>query len=528
MSLMRLDEYIQTYNKITDKKGNLIKFKFNKQQQAIYDVIRKDKENGKPSRIIILKGRQFGVSTFTDCFLVSRIMTRFNTNAMIVAHDSQSTANLYGICKRAYQNLPQELKPMTKYDSMNQLVFDNPDSTGPKGLNSSLRVATAGAEDIGRSLTIHYLHMSEFAFWKKQAEQYLGLIQTVPYDVNTLVVIESTANGYDEFKKIWDKAVAGENDFTPLFFSWLDFEEYQMPYTWFKLTQEEKEFMTTHKCTLEQITWRRYAIETLAGGDIDKFNQEYPTTPQDAFISSGRPYFDTQLISKHLNKCMKGKKGYILNGKIIEDNSSDITFYQEVQEGVPYVLGGDTAGDGSDYNVAWVINNITDEIVCKYRTLDDESIFTETINELGRYYNNALVGLEVNFSTYPTKTLDEKYHYPNLYVRERFDTYQEKYVKAFGFNTTRRTRPLILANLKDYVNNDITKLADEDLLNEMRVFHKDEKGKPQALDGYHDDCIMALAITYWIRDQQTRIKQEPIEIEERPSYSYDSFLSYGG
>lgn len=531
MSFIKLNEYIQRFNKISTKEGKLVDFKFNKQQKAIYDVIRKDYENGKPCRLIILKGRQFGVSTFTDCFIVSRLMTRFNTNGLIVAHNTDSTANLYGTCKKVFRNLPSELKPMIKYDSQNQLVFDNPDSSSKEiGLNSTLKVATAGASDIGRSLTIQYLHMSEFAFWDKQESQYLGLMQTVPYDVNSLVCIESTAKGYDMFKQIWDKAVNGENDFTPLFFSWLDFDEYKRKYDGFKLTKEEIEFKKKYKCTLEQLSWRRYAIDTLAGGDIDKFNQEYPTTPEHAFISSGKPYFDTTLISKYLSECKVGYYGYISNNKIVKDFSSDIYFYKEVEEGKPYVIGADTAGEGSDYNVAYVIDNSTSEIVCRYRTLDDESIFTEELSKIGRYYNTALISIEINFSTYPVKTLDEVYSYPNLYVRERLDTYTNSYIKSFGFRTDRRSRPLILSILKDELNSDINNLLDKDLLDEMMVFHKDDKGKPVALEGYHDDCIMAAAITYFSRDQQTRMieNKKSIEKESYQLNSFDSFLNYGG
>ncbi|NLC96896.1 MAG: hypothetical protein GX675_04945 [Erysipelotrichaceae bacterium] len=528
--MIKLDKYIQKYIKILTKEGELKELMFNKQQNILYDIIKNDYKIGKPSRLIILKGRQFGVSTFVDSFIVSKLMTRFNSNGLIVAHDSNSTNSLYKICKTGYKNLPSELKPMVKYDNFNQLVFDNPDKeSNKKGLNSSLKVATAGADDIGRGMTIHYLHLSEFAFWRKQKEQYTGLMQTVPGYPNTLVVIESTANGFDEFKKIWDRAIKGENDFTAVFFSWLDFNEYKKEYDGFKLTKEEEDFMNTHKCSLEQISWRRYAIETLAGGDIDKFNQEYPTTPEDAFISSGRPYFDTVLVSKFINNCKTGIKGYVSNNKFIKDKSSDITFYKFVEEGKPYVLGADTAGEGSDYNVAYIIDNITSEIVCKYRTLDDESIFTQGLNELGRYYNTALISIEVNFSTYPIKTLDEVYRYPKLYVRERVDTYTYSILKSFGFRTDKRSRPLILGVLRDEINLNIYNLLDRDLLDEIMTFHKDEKGKPVALEGYHDDCIMAAAITYYCRDQQTRNIKIKEEVNDNQSSStYDSFLNYGG
>ncbi|NLC96198.1 MAG: hypothetical protein GX675_01310 [Erysipelotrichaceae bacterium] len=523
--MIKLDTYMQKYNKINTKEKGLQPFLFNKQQKELYRLIKNDYNNNKPCRLIVLKGRQFGVSTFTDCYIASRVMTKKDVNGFIVAHNSLSTNNLYDICKTVYNNLPEALKPMKKYDNDYRLVFDNPNKESTQsGLNSSIKAMTAGSDDIGRSLTINYLHMSEFAFWKNQKDQYLGLIQTVPYVKNSLVVIESTANGYDEFKLMWDKAVAKENDFTPVFFSWLDFEEYQKEYDGFTLTKEEIELKRKTNCTLEQISWRRYAIETLANGDVDKFNQEYPTTPEDAFISSGRPYFNTNLINEYISKCWTGIKGYISGNQIMQDASSDITFYDKVEKGVPYVIGADTAGEGSDNATAYVINNITGKIVCRYKTLDEEGIYTQELNKLGKYYNDALISVETNFSTYPVKTLAEVYDYPNLYVRERIDTYTNQTVKSFGFNTNRKSRPLILGILRDELNTNIKNMLDKDILNEMMVFHKDEKGKPKALEGYHDDCVMALAIAYGTREQQRRSKK----IEVQHKNEYQTFLNFGG
>ena len=108
--MIKLDKYIQKYIKILTKEGELKELMFNKQQNILYDIIKNDYKIGKPSRLIILKGRQFGVSTFVDSFIVSKLMTRFNSNGLIVAHDSNSTNSLYKICKTGYKNLPSELK----------------------------------------------------------------------------------------------------------------------------------------------------------------------------------------------------------------------------------------------------------------------------------------------------------------------------------------------------------------------------------------------------------------------------------
>lgn len=140
---------------------------------------------------------------------------------------------------------------------------------------------------------------------------------------------------------------------------------------------------------------------------------------------------------------------------------------------------------------------------------------------LGKFYNYALIGLETNFSTYPTKEL-ERLGYDYQYVREKEDEYTGKTEERFGFRTTMITRPLILANLQQIVLEEIDKINDIDTLREMLTFVKNERGRPEAMEGEHDDLVMGLAITYYIRDQQS-FKVAPKEIEVAPERDYTSF-----
>ena len=121
---------------------------------------------------------------------------------------------------------------------------------------------------------------------------------------------------------------------------------------------------------------------------------------------------------------------------------------------------------------------------------------------LGKYYNEALLSIEANFSTYPIKEA-ERLGYTKQYVREREDTYTGKMVKAFGFKTTSVTRPLILAQLQTIVLEDIDLINDKQTLEEMLTFVRNEKGRPEAQQGAHDDLVMAIAIAYYVRPQQS-------------------------
>lgn len=120
---------------------------------------------------------------------------------------------------------------------------------------------------------------------------------------------------------------------------------------------------------------------------------------------------------------------------------------------------------------------------------------------MGMYYNAALVGVEINFSTYPVKRL-QQLGYPKQYVREAVDRYTQRHIQAFGFRTDSKTRPLIIAGLVGHVRDYADSINDKKTLEQMLTFVRDERGRPQAEEGAHDDCVMAHAIALYIRSQQ--------------------------
>ena len=186
-----------------------------------------------------------------------------------------------------------------------------------------------------------------------------------------------------------------------------------------------------------------------------------------------------------------------------------ITVYRGPEEGVPYVIGGDTAGEGSDYFVAQVLDNRTGEQVAVLRRDHmDEDLFARQVYCLGRWYNDALVGVEANFSTYPVREL-ERLRYPRQYVRETEDQYTHKPKASFGFRTDNRTRPAAIAGLVREVRERADLLHDRATLEEMLTFVRNESGRAEAESGAHDDCILALAIAHYIRPQQRTAREVP-------------------
>lgn len=178
-----------------------------------------------------------------------------------------------------------------------------------------------------------------------------------------------------------------------------------------------------------------------------------------------------------------------------------ILLYRDREAGAPYVIGGDTSGEGSDYFVGQVINNLTGEQVCTLRHQFDEDFYARQMYCLGKYYNHALIAIEANFSSYPIREL-ERLGYGNQYVRESEDSYTRKAKQSYGFKTTSVTRPLVLAGLVGIVREHPQWIYDRETLEEMLTFVRNEAGRAEAQHGAHDDCIMALAIAYYAREQQ--------------------------
>ena len=518
-------DYIENFLKIRTKDARIVPLRMNEAQKRLYGVIAAQWNAGKPVRIIILKARQMGFSTLVGALTFQQTATNENRGALVVAHTEEATRTIFQMYRRYLENLPEPVKPMTRAYNGNEIIFDRPSkgaATAERGLGSFIRCATAGGEGVGRSQTLQSVHLSELAFWPgDKADVLSGIMQAVPDAPRTMVVIESTANGFDEFKNLWDRSVEAERNgkegFTPIFFPWFEMEEYRrrvLP--GFKLTDEEQALKERFGLDDEQIAWRRWCIATNCSGDLNKFRQEYPATPDEAFISTGTCVFDQEAITARREEVreirpIRGRFEYdfddakpggqkFANIRFVESESGIVRILKMPEAFAPYVIGGDTAGTGSDRFVGQVLDNRTGEQAAVLQHTMDETMYTRQMYCLGIFYNTALVGIETNYSTYPQKEM-ERLGYPRFYVRERVDTYTGATAQAYGFETTSRTRPLMIDNLKA-VAKDLSLIGDYETLGEMLTFVYDEHYRPAAQAGEHDDLVMALAIAHMIRPQQ--------------------------
>jgi phage terminase large subunit len=245
----------------------------------------------------------------------------------------------------------------------------------------------------------------------------------------------------------------------------------------------------------------------------------------------GKTVFDARAIQNRLETIPKPLKvGYfryqydglnITDIKWVNDRNGYIKIYQlpNTPTVTKYAIGCDTAGEGSDYFVADVIDARSGVQVAKFRNQTDADLFTRQVYCLGKYYKDALVGIEANFDSFPIKEL-ARLGYNNQYTREAQDTYTGKTEKRFGFKTTSLTRPTIISKLIEIVREHCEVINDRETLEELLTIVRNEKGRIEAPQGGHDDQMMSLAIAHHIREQ-IAWAVEAIIINPHPQFSVE-------
>ncbi len=471
-------------------------------QQKVVDKVMECLLQGKPIRFIILKARQEGVSTIIESLIYWWASNHKNVSAKIVAHDTTTAEKLYAMSTRFLENSNPLFQPQTKWLTRNSLTFDNEEGTG---LKSQIDTASADTLATGRGDTIHWLHGSEISVWRNGSELVAGLMQAVPLAPNTAIFLESTANGIgDYFHTTWQASKRGESAFTPLFFSWADDPEYQLPVPKdFQLTPEEKLLKKIHGLTNEQLVWRREKMKEFVDKP-EKFFQEYPLTDAEAFLASGHPRFNIEKLVKMEEKCSPAQTIELLEKKVGVDTriipkptvNAPLKVWTQPQDGKGYVIGADVAeGVGGDYSVATVMDKESHETVARWRGDSEPADFGEILEQLARWYNRALIGVEVNNHGLATVQRLRDMQYDNLYRREKgMDERYETATSKLGWRTDVKTKALMIDGLAEAIGKDQIRDPDLIFIRECMTYITDERGRTNAQIGQHDDTVISTAI----------------------------------
>jgi len=520
--------------------GELIPFELNEVQGIMHSMMQRQLEEYQHVRMIVLKARRFGISTYVQGRYFRHAAMNRNKVVQITTHSKAATDVMFAMTRTMEQNLPKEIKPQLKYSGRRDLHWGSEEG----GLNSSYSLSTVGGREV-RGSKIDYLHCSEVASWTAGGEDYLlGLLNCVVQGFDTEAVIESTAQGVGGvFHDMYWDAAEGNSGWESVFFPWYIYSYYRKPFN----SEEEKEKFKSElgqdkryggdaeqallgisceydvgddvkKFTLdlENLHWRRQCIKTQCQNDLRKFHQEFPTTAREAFVTTGRGVFDVDVLGKLILESQRLQRerpseGFHIPVQSWKEKGGEKYIIEAMDEGglqvwerpVPnreYRIGADVSegidvGRDTDWSVAVVLSAESMNEVAMLRVKIDPDLFAWQLASLGKWYNNAKLLVERNNHGLVTlKFLSDVHLYPDIYSEKILDERSSRSARKLGFHTTVKSKPLIIDYLKELIREDEINIKSPKVLDELQTFVNFPNGRMAAQAGSHDDCVMALAI----------------------------------
>jgi hypothetical protein len=483
-----------------DEQGisHIVPFRFNSPQWRYHHFKQHVIATGRPVRIIILKPRQFGFTTYEQADSIWRVCTKPNQKIMTIAHKKESAIEIFTMVQLMYRNLDEAFKPNRK--SENKSALELP------GLNSKFFVGTAGSDTIGD--TLNKLHASEFAFWPDAQKAFAKMKETVPRTAP--IIIESTPNGYNEFEEMYSNAKKGKNAFFPFFIRWFDDVQYQLPEStkWAPLeplSTDEEALVRALALTPQQIAWRRWKIGE-CNGKMDDFWEMYPENDQTCFLSTGKSYFDN---AKILSEAQPFAEAY---PPFKEDKDYGLKIWEEPQPGKKYIAGADPAEGVEEDNSSYTL--IEAESGKTVLTFANNKIspydFAKFIAKTGSKYNDAYTVVERNnhghsvigqlINTHAYAKPSQLYYHQDML--EELKPVKSRIKKQFnatykpGFPSQVNTKPILLDYYKDVIEEIPQVVLDVEALEEIKTYIRYPDGKLGAAPSKKDDRVISHALAW--------------------------------
>ncbi|HUW10022.1 MAG TPA: hypothetical protein VM537_09850, partial [Anaerolineae bacterium] len=402
---------------IRDKAGMEVPLQLSPSQLKIHALAQRQEARGIPFRAVVLKARQIHMSVGVASLIFRKIAFMEGQRAVTVAHQTDASSQIWGY----YQQFYESYQPRSAQDlEILRLTRSHKDQLLEFEGGGYVKVYTAGNRKIGRASSLRFLHLSEYGFWVDAPQVMTGLLQSVPDDPGTMAIIESTANGVGgPFWEVSQMAQSADpGDWCFLFFAWHEHPEYVREPTSQKvfqdsLTGEELDLRRQHQLSLRQLCWRRWCIKNKCEGKIDRFRQEYPSTPEEAFLVSGRTVFSIPKLREMpiIRDPLHGRLERVRHGtktklQFLPHEDGELRIWKRPEPGKRYSIGADTAegldasddaGSGDpDYCVAVVGDMETGEQIATWRARINPSTFADHLAALGEWYNWAFLVPEVN------------------------------------------------------------------------------------------------------------------------------------
>lgn len=489
--------FCKNFIKIVNNDGELVPFILNDQQQYFID------NAGKYN--LILKPRQLGFTTASLAYCLWMAVTNPNTNYLIVSYKGDSAKDLFAKLKKMNQNLPRNkynVFPSTVRDNRDELVLSN---------GSTIRSTTTGNKDLGRGMNLMYCLLSEAAFYDDLNGILLSLEPSLQKTERSKIVLESTANSFNGFQQLYDRATKGLSKYKAFFFPFYSSAyEKQFAYDikeavkWYKSTNKgqrlsakdlgkEQKQLYESGCSLNMLMWREYILQDK---DKNQFYQEYPASDIQAFINTGRSVFDQTKIADAINYVLAPlPKEEILK----HDNFPDI-LKQYIGKGLEIFnfpkpkqrmfAGVDVAsGSGNDYSTISVFGAEGQQCASFYRNDIPVYKFAEIVREIGLFFNYSFIVVERNgFGTSVLERLREgEQPYLNLFKMRYFDKGKSRL--QLGWNSNSVTKNKAVTDAKEMFECQLVQINCKETLKQMQTFIEKGNKTENKSRSDHDDLV---------------------------------------
>ncbi len=492
-TLLDKQRRLRNLYKIVDKLWETITFFPNQWQLLLMEAKQKSrKARNWVCRLINLKARQLGITTFELIDWLDDCLFKRNQTITISAHKIDKMKDFFQKVKYAYDNIPDGIKddrvpwwawmkPKPQYNNVNELYF--PDN------NSKIKITLDT-----RSWTPTRLHITELAFKEWAEEMMAGTLPSLPASADG--TIETTANGIwwyfhetrtkNYWKQYWEWA--WDCFFIPRYTDplYVSDKQWYLPdeYHYIRLLKNKWELLSE-----QQINWYCEKIEEL----WDTVKQEFPSFPEEAFLTSWRPVFNTNTV-----------KALEIPRHTIDTVFPDLKRFikDSNRKAIVWV-------DTSEWWAWWdpasikVRDQQTMELLASYNWHIEADSLCEVIDRIDKVYPYNVIAIEKNNTWLATILEAKKFTwYRKLYATKILDTKTMKTTDKVWWVTSTATRPLMIQEYESAIRTWVITQVDEDHQSEMYTFVYNSKNKPEAIQWYHDDDIMSDAICYQMRHER--------------------------
>jgi hypothetical protein len=404
---------------------------------------------------VVLKARQIGFSTLAAAYSFWLVFFQSDRFVVMLSRTEREAMKLLQKSKYGYRWLPEWMRmrgPRLLTDHQLKMVFDN--ESAIESLPSS--------NDPARGESVYLVIVDEMAFLPNADEAWASIEPVA--DVGGRVICLSTANGSGNFfHQLWVGSQTGTNLFTGIFWSW-------------DAGDRDNDWYEVKKKSLPE--WQ--------------LHQEYPRHPEEAFIKSGNPVFDLDVIGALIPE--NPSVGHLVDQQFLAGEDAPFRVWEFPQFNNTYVIGADVAEGLSygDYSSAHVINANTGLVAATWHGRIDPDLFGEMLSEIGWFYNSALLGVENNNHGLTTLKSIQRYGYKNIYRQRRLAHARPAPTEILGWRTSSASKPLMIDELAAAIRNEDLDICCEHTIGELRTFVRKENGRMSGSP--HDDRVISLAI----------------------------------